>query len=170
MIVAAEEYRAALRRHPAGVVIVTLMSADGPVGFTATSFASLSLAPPLVCFNVTQASSSIGALRRARSIAVHLLGEGQADLARRFSAGAERRFADRTLWTTLESGEPLLAGTPTWLRAEVRRLIRAGDSTLVIAGVTRIHRDDDGGVPAPLLYHDGDYVSIGPVRSGVNGP
>ena len=65
MTVTADAYRAALRRHPAGVVIVTLMSDAGPVGFTATSFASLSLDPPLVCFNITHTSSSIAALREA---------------------------------------------------------------------------------------------------------
>lgn len=155
MSVSGEDYRAALRRHPAGVVIITLMSESGPVGFTATSFASLSLDPPLVCFNITHTSSSIAALRAAGSIAVHLLGEEQHALAKRFSSSAEQRFADATLWTTLETGEPLLLGTSTWLRATIDQLVPAGDSTLAIARVTRIHRDD--AAPSPLLYHDGTY-------------
>ncbi|WP_431233048.1 flavin reductase family protein [Mycolicibacterium psychrotolerans] len=153
--VTAETYRAALRRHPAGVVIITLMSESGPVGFTATSFSSLSLDPPLVCFNITHTSSSITALRTAHSIAVHLLGEQQHETAKRFSASAEQRFADASSWTTLDTGEPLLLGTPTWLCASIDQLTPAGDSTLVIARVTRIHRDD--ATPAPLLYHNGAY-------------
>ncbi len=160
MTVTADAYRAALRRHPAGVVIVTLQSDCGPVGFTATSFASLSLDPPLVCFNITHTSSSIAALREAASIAVHLLSEEQTDLARRFSASADQRFADPELWTSLDTGEPLLTGTPTWLRAEVHQLIPAGDSTLVIGHVTRIHREDADGTPAPLVYHDGSYLAV----------
>lgn len=163
MTVAADQYRAALRRHPAGVVIITLMSDAGPVGFTATSFASLSLDPPLVCFNITQTSSSIAALRNARSIAVHLLCEEQVELARRFSASAEQRFADPASWTTLDSGEPVLAGAPTWLRADVHQLIPAGDSTLVIASVTRIHLADGESTPTPLLYHNGRYLRAGVV-------
>ncbi|MGI9125946.1 MAG: flavin reductase family protein [Mycobacterium sp.] len=155
MSVSADDYRAALRRHPAGVVIITLMSEDGPVGFTATSFASLSLSPPLVSFNITHTSSSIAALRTAPSVAVHLLSEQQLDVSRRFSASAEQRFADPATWTTLATGEPLLNGTPTWLRATLDRLIPAGDSTLVIAEVTHLHRDEDAS--APLLYHDGQY-------------
>lgn len=158
MTVGADEYRAALRRHPAGVVIITLMSDSGPVGFTATSFASLSLDPPMVCFNITHTSSSIAALRNARSIAVHLLSEEQLALARRFSASADQRFADPTLWTTLDTGEPVLVDTPTWLRADVHQFVAAGDSTLVIASVTRIHLDDNDATPPPLLYHNGCYL------------
>lgn len=157
MTLRAEDYRAAFRRHPAGVVIITMTSDGGPVGFTATSFTSLSLAPPLVCFNITHTSSSITALRNAQSVAVHLLGEDQLGLARRFSKSAEHRFADSSLWTKLETGEPLLLGTHTWLRAELDQFITAGDSTVVIARVTHIHRDDADSAPAPLLYHDGGY-------------
>jgi flavin reductase (DIM6/NTAB) family NADH-FMN oxidoreductase RutF len=158
MTVTAEIYRTALRRHPAGVAVVTLASPTGPVGFTATSFASLSLDPPLVSFNITHTSSSIAALRAAKSLVIHLLGEHQLELARRFSRAAHERFADETLWTTIESGEPVLLDTPTWLRATPQQLIPAGDSTLVIAQLTQIHVDETNGTPAPLLYHDGNYL------------
>ena len=155
MTVSAQDYRAALRRHPGGVVIITLMSDSGPVGFTATSFASLSLDPPLVSFNITHTSSSIAALREAASVAVHLLSEDQLPLARRFSASADQRFSEPDSWTTLDTGEPLLTGTPTWIRATLSDLISACGSTLVIAQVTHLHCDTAG--RAPLLYPDGEY-------------
>lgn len=163
MTVTAQDYRSALRRHPAGVAVVTLASGSGPVGFTATSFASLSLDPPLVSFNITHTSSSIAALRAAESLVVHLLGAHQLALAQRFSRAADDRFADETLWTTLETGEPLLLDTPTWLRAVPQQLIPVGDSTLVVAQLTRIHCDETEGTPAPLLYHDGNYLGVKPV-------
>ncbi|MBS1694070.1 MAG: flavin reductase family protein [Actinobacteria bacterium] len=156
MTITNDDYRAALRRHPAGVTIITLASPAGPVGFTATSLASLSLSPPLVCFNITHTSSSVGALRQANSLVVHLLGEHQLDLARRFSRDASQRFADPASWSTLATGEPVLTGTPTWLRAIDIQLIEAGDSTLVVARVAEIHRSPDN--PAPLLYHDGQFT------------
>lgn len=166
MTVGADEYRAALRRHPAGVVIITLISDGRPVGFTATSFASLSLDPPLVSFNITHTSSSIEALRNAPSVAVHLIAEEQLALARRFSASADQRFADPSSWTTLETGEPLLNGTATWLRASLDQLIPAGDSTLVIAKVTHLHCEDSGA--APLIYHDGGYRCARAIPEDVN--
>jgi flavin reductase (DIM6/NTAB) family NADH-FMN oxidoreductase RutF len=165
MTVTADTYRAALRRHPAGVAVITLMSPAGPVGFTATSFASLSLDPPLVSFNITHTSSSIAALGSADSLLVHLLGEHQLEVARRFSRSAEHRFADESLWTTIETGEPLLHGTPTWLRITPDQLIAAGDSTLVIGAVTRIHVDD-AATPSALLYHDGNYLGTAAAGAG----
>lgn len=160
----AAAYRATLRRHPAGVVIVTLPAATGPVGFTATSFASLSVEPPLVSFNITHTSSSIDALRQAESIIIHLLGEHQLPLAQLFSRTAELRFADTSSWTTAETGEPLLHDTPTWLRVELRQLVAAGDSTLVIGLVTQAHcaPEQDGDPAAPLIYHNGRYLRTAP--------
>lgn len=164
MTVTAESYRAALRRHPAGVAIITLMAESGPVGFTATSLASLSLDPPLVCFNVTHTSSSIAALRRASSIVVHLLGEHQFETARRFARCAEHRFSEPASWSQLDTGEPVLTGTPTWMRVVVNQLIPAGDSTLVIGQVARVHCDDrDGSTPAPLVYHNGSFLATSPL-------
>ncbi|MFF3574075.1 flavin reductase family protein [Nocardia jiangxiensis] len=162
--VSAHEYRAALRRHPAGVTIVTLNSRSGPVGFTATSFASLSLDPPLVSFNITCTSSSIGALQAAEAVVVHLLGTHQLHLAKRFSQTADQRFSDESLWSPLDTGEPVLHGTPTWIHAHVQQLIPAGDSVLVVCRVVRVYWDDDGEQAyAPLLYHKGTYSAAIPL-------
>ncbi|OBB17699.1 flavin oxidoreductase [Mycolicibacterium setense] len=167
MTISADCYRSTMRRHPAGVTVITLMSPSGPVGFTATSFASLSLDPPLISFNVTHTSSSIAAIREAKSVVVHLLGEHQLDIAQRFSRSVEQRFDDQSHWTTIETGEPLLGGTPTWLRAKMHRLIETGDSTLVIGEVTRTHLSDEmPGVPAPLIFHGGCYHRVRPILRG----
>lgn len=158
-----DSYRAALRRHPAGVAIITMMADSGPVGFTATSLTSLSLDPPLVCFNITETSSSIQALNNADSVIVHVLGRHQLDLAQRFSRSAEHRFAHAGSWSRLDTGEPLLSGTPTWLRTTVHELIPAGDSTLVISKVTHVHCDERDATPAPLVYHDGMFFGTAPI-------
>ncbi|MCM6772775.1 flavin reductase family protein [Nocardia sp. CDC159] len=147
-----------MRHYPAGVTIVTLSSAGRPVGFTATSFASLSLEPPLISFNIAHTSSSIDAMLGADSLVVHFLGEHQQHLAQRFSRAAEERFADRSLWTTLDTGEPVLHGTPIWVRATVHQLIPIGDHTLVVGLVTRVYDNtDDQPIAAPLLYYNGTY-------------
>ncbi|MCP9621545.1 flavin reductase family protein, partial [Nocardia otitidiscaviarum] len=127
-----------MRHYPAGVTVVTLMSDNGPVGFTATSFASVSLDPPLITFNIAETSSSIDALLHAESVVVHFLGEHQRHIAQRFSRAAAQRFTDRSLWTTLDTGEPVLHGTPIWVRAAIHRLIPIGDHTLVVGLVTRV--------------------------------
>ncbi|MFI9505817.1 flavin reductase family protein [Nocardia sp. NPDC052566] len=156
--IAAEQYRAAMRHYPAGVTVVTLDSVDGPVGFTATSFASLSMTPPLVSFNIANNSSSLSAMLSADSVVIHFLGEHQQHIAQRFSRSAEHRFRDRSLWTTLTTGEPVLHGTPIWVRAAVEQLIPIGDHTFVVGLVTRVHDStDDKPIAAPLLYYNGNY-------------
>ncbi|WP_040788138.1 flavin reductase family protein [Nocardia paucivorans] len=156
--ITADQYRASMRHYPAGVTVVTMDSNAGPVGFTATSFASLSLNPPLVSFNISHTSSSLAAINAARSLVIHFLGEHQRHLAQRFARTAEERFADRSLWTTLDTGEPILHGTPIWLRALVEQLVPIGDSTLVVGRVTRVHDNTDRApAAAPLLYYNGRY-------------
>jgi flavin reductase (DIM6/NTAB) family NADH-FMN oxidoreductase RutF len=162
--ITSDQYRSAMRHFPAGVTIITLDSEAGPVGFTATSFASISLDPPLVSFNIAHTSSSIRALHAADSLVIHFLGEHQQHLAQRFARSADQRFADRSLWTKLDTQEPVLHGTPLWLRVVVDQLIPIGDHTLVIGLVTRVH-DETGDEPAaaPLLYHNGRYYRPTPL-------
>ncbi|MGC0362050.1 flavin reductase (DIM6/NTAB) family NADH-FMN oxidoreductase RutF [Rhodococcus sp. 27YEA15] len=162
--ISAGDYRAALGRHPAGVTVVTLDSVNGPVGFTATSFSSVSLEPPLVSFNIAETSSSITALKAAKSLVIHLLGEHQQHVSQRFARSADQRFADKSLWGVLETGEPVIHGTPSWIRVTVDQLIPVGDHTLVIGLVTRVHaEDDDESAAAPLLYHEGKYYRPTPL-------
>lgn len=154
-------YRAAMRHYAAGVAIITLDAGDGPVGFTATSFASLSLQPPLISFNISHASSSMAALRQVDSVVVHFLGEHQKSLAQRFSRDAQERFASDTRWSRLPTGEPVLVGTPVWLRASVTHRIPFGDHTLVIGLVHHV-RDNTATAPIgkPLLYYDAAYHRV----------
>src|SRR5690348_15107144 len=78
----ADDVRRLLRRQVKTVTVVTAAGDGGPVGFTATSFTSVSLRPPVVSFCVHRESSSWPAMAAAGYVAVHFLGAGQAELAR----------------------------------------------------------------------------------------
>lgn len=67
-----------------GVAVVTVASELGPVGVTANSFTSVSLAPPLVLFCVANSSRSLGPIKRAKAFAVNILGKGQERVSRTF--------------------------------------------------------------------------------------
>ncbi|SHF93359.1 flavin reductase family protein [Streptoalloteichus hindustanus] len=144
--------RRTLRRHAAGVTIITV---PGPAGFTATSFSSVSLEPALISFCVAAASSVAHAVRRADRFAVHLLGADNSGLADRFARGGVDRFVG-TARRHEPDGLPILAAAPAWLSARVVARHPAGDHVLVIGEV------DAGGVreEAPaLMRHDGRYVT-----------
>ncbi|GIF62819.1 flavin-dependent reductase [Asanoa ishikariensis] len=153
--VAADDVRRLLRRHATTVTVVTALCAGRPVGFTATSFTSVSLRPPLFSFCQDRGSSSWPAVTAAPHVAVHLLGADQADLARVFATRGADRFAP-TGWRPGPFGLPVLDGVLAWLVGRVTHRIAAGDHTIVLAEPVAA----DCGDGSPLLYHDGRYTGL----------
>ncbi len=144
-------------RHQASTVAVVTVPGTPPAGFTATSFTSVSLRPPMVSFCLDRASSSWPALLHADHVAVHLLRHDQHGLARRFATSGIDRFAAPTTWRRGPFGVPILDDTLAWLLCEVVSLVPAGDHTLVLAAPT--HADHDAG-GLPLVYHQGQYREV----------
>ncbi|MCS5722933.1 flavin reductase family protein [Herbiconiux sp. CPCC 203407] len=161
----AQAFREAFRAHPAGVAVVTADVGGGPVGFTATSVASLSIEPPLLVFSVVSSSSSAPAIARAESVVVHLLDSEHLGLAKLFSTSGVDRFADRSSWSRLPTGEPYLPSA-RWLRGSVASLLPLGGSSLVVVQVNAVGpsipgESGKGARPDPLVYHDRTWHAIG---------
>ncbi|MFC3689919.1 flavin reductase family protein [Aquipuribacter hungaricus] len=172
------DLRRAFRLDASSVWVVTSADAGTPVGFTAVSVVSVSLAPPILSFNVSRTSSSLDTLLRSGRYAVHLLAADQEATARRFAGPAAERFADDRTWSWDEDGLPRLHGVLTRLSGSLLRLVDAGDSHLVLGEVARSDADDDRrgldghdgldglDLPArlprrttdPLLHHDRTYT------------
>jgi flavin reductase (DIM6/NTAB) family NADH-FMN oxidoreductase RutF len=149
-----EEYKSVFRGHPAGVVVVTLRDErDQPVGFTATSVISVSAEPPLLAFSLAASSSSWPAVAAADTVAISFLAAGQADVSSRFATSGIDRFAAGG-WSHLPTGEPVIDGAVSWLRADVRDRIEAGSSHVVIVEATW-HRTFDEA--EPLVFADRGY-------------
>ncbi|WP_398978998.1 flavin reductase family protein [Streptomyces sp. I05A-00742] len=162
--VTAEEFRAALARLAAGVVLVTAHDPDdGPrgedVGMTATAFLSVSLDPPLVMVSVRNDSRMEDLLARQPLWAVSLLSESQRHVAGRFAM--KGRVSDRLLFEDLTyergelSGSPLIRGALATLECRTEQRVVAGDHTLVIGRVLRASAPSmESG---PLTYFRGRY-------------
>ncbi|MFJ1750739.1 flavin reductase family protein [Streptomyces sp. NPDC088116] len=148
----AEILRRTLRRHAAGVTVITV---PGPAGFTATSFTSVSLEPALVSFCLGVTASTTAAVQAADRFAVHVLGTEQATLARQFARSGIDRFAG-VPWTEGHDGLPLLGGVPAWLTARVTLRQRVGDHLLVVGEVDSGGGHGEG--PA-LVHHDGAFAT-----------
>jgi flavin reductase (DIM6/NTAB) family NADH-FMN oxidoreductase RutF len=150
-------FRALLRRQAASVAVITA-AGQPPVGFTATSFTSVSLRPPLVSFCLARSSSSWSTVEDAEHVAVHLLGEDQQDVARTFATSGIDRFATHSGWEYGPYGVPLLHEPVAWLLCRVTQRVLAGDHVIVLAEpLTGSH-----GEGAPLLYHMGRYAGLNP--------
>ena len=147
------EFRDALAQFTTGVTIVTARAPQGTfVGFTANSFNSVSLDPPLIIWSLARRSRSLAVFEGAERYAVNILAHDQVELARRFSRPHADRFAG-VAHRAGKGGAPLIEGCAAWLECRHHALHPAGDHMLFIGEVDACaHRH----VP-PLLWQGGRY-------------
>lgn len=149
--------RSVFRQHAAGVAVITAQGSAGPVGFTATSLASVSAEPPLVSFGVSTGASSWPAISGTGHVGVHILGEHQHDLAATFARSGADRFGAPTVWREGPEGVPVLGGVLAWLVCRIVARVPAGDHRIVLAEVLL---GDPAGAGRPLLYHQGRFNGL----------
>lgn len=160
IVASGEALRRALRAVPSPIVVVTVWTDAEPRGATIGSFASVSLDPPLVSFNVTHNTRLHDALAETRELAIHFLAADQADIATRFAIPDLNGVDQLEPFShQLVGGQPpLLDGVLSSLRCTVAVTVEAGDHTVVIASVDAIRPGRDA---APLLYYEQSYRGIG---------
>ncbi|MBR7672326.1 flavin reductase family protein [Streptomyces daliensis] len=156
----ADLLRGAFRQHAAGVAVVTAAARGRPVGFTATSLASVAAEPPLLSFGIGTGSSSWPVVAEAGHVGVHVLGEHQRELAATFARSGADRFAPPTAWRSGPSGVPVLEGVVAWLVCRIVARVPAGDHRLVLAEIVDGDAGDSSGGGRPLLYHQGRFNAL----------
>ena len=101
-----EVFRAAFRRHPAGVALITADTDGQPIALTVSSLISVSSAPPIVAFSLSSKSTASQAVLDAGSIVIHLLQFENLHLAMLGATSGADRFGPQIDWERLPSGEP----------------------------------------------------------------
>lgn len=152
------EFKALLGRCASGVVVVTAPG-DPPAGFTASSFTSVSLHPPLVSFCIAEKASAARVFARAETVAVHVLHRGQESVARTFATSGIDRFAASGVVQAGPDGVPLIDRPLARILCTVFRRVSAGDHTIVLATPVAgdISMDPEA---TPLIYHAGGYTRV----------
>jgi len=149
----ARELRNSLGAFATGVTIITAVGADGrPLGLTANSFASVSLDPPLVLWNMARDTDSFPQFESAPHFGINILSADQKELSRRFSAPVEDRF-DGVPWHAGTTGVPLIDGSIAHLECDTFARHEGGDHLIIVGRVTR-HVLNGG---RPLIFLSGDY-------------
>ena len=146
------QFRDALGQFATGVTIITARAAHGFVGFTANSFNSVSLDPPLVIWSLARRSRSLAVFEASERYAINVLAHDQVDLARRFSRPHLDRFAS-VAFHLGEAEAPLIEDCTAWLECSHHALHPAGDHMLFIGEVFAAAHHH---LP-PLLWHAGRY-------------
>lgn len=135
---------------------VVTVGAEGTLhGMTASSFASVSLEPPLILVCLDKASRTLSLLLKTKTFAVNVLSSDQEDIARMFATTGDKTF-ERWPHVVGTAGAPLLEGCIAWIECELERSEDAGDHEIVIGRVQEC-RTAEG---LPLIYFDRTYRDL----------
>lgn len=149
-------YRKTLGAFATGVTIITTKCEGQFYGFTANSFTSVSLDPPLVLFCIKEDATFIEALKRSKVFAINILAANQENLSNKFANSAllnEQRFEDVQINESPGSC-PIINGSLAYLDCQQVNISSAGDHLIVLGEVTSFQRMSHA---EPLLYYNGGY-------------
>ncbi|RWE50815.1 MAG: alpha/beta fold hydrolase [Mesorhizobium sp.] len=151
------EFRRALGSFLTGVTIVTTIGPEGePRGFTANSFTSVSLDPPLVLVCVAHKALGHPVFATSKSFAINVLSEDQKAASGIFASKAADKFAS-VVWQPGQTGSPVLDGSVAFFDCDLERLVEAGDHSILIGRVRAFQQNS----AQPLGYCRGAYVTPG---------
>lgn len=151
------ELRNAFGSFMTGVTVVTAVSESGEkVGFTANSFTSVSVEPPLLLVCPANNLSSFDIFNNCKHFAVNILAEDQQDISNTFASAKGDRF-EGINWHSDENGCPVIDGTVAHFSCSTYSNIPAGDHILLVGQVSSFDANEKLG----LGYAKGGYFSLG---------
>jgi flavin reductase (DIM6/NTAB) family NADH-FMN oxidoreductase RutF len=149
------EFRDALGCYPTGVTVVTTADETGePRGFTANSFTSVSLDPPLLLVCVAKSAHSHPVFSQAEVFSVNVLNDQQRDVSGLFASKAADKF-QKAAWSPSDLKTPSIHGCLASFHCTKTQQIDAGDHTILIGQVHSFSTD----AGTPLGYCRGAYVT-----------
>ncbi|MEM1277786.1 MAG: flavin reductase family protein [Pseudomonadota bacterium] len=152
-----KELRQALGRFATGVTIVTAIDEKGaPVGFTANSFTSVSLDPPLLLVCLAHKAFSYRTFRQAESFVVNVLAADQEATAMRFATRGADKFGD-IAWEAGVMGAPMLPDCLAQFDCAMHQRVMAGDHDILMGRVIGFTYNEG----SALVYHSGSFRSLG---------
>ena len=145
--------RSAFGAFATGVTVVTALDEEGrPLGFTANSFTSVSLDPPLLLVCLARTSRNFNAMTTGKGFAVNILAETQEAISNTFARPSEDRFAGLD-WKQGPFGSPVLGGAAAWFDCSLHQVIEAGDHVILLGRIEAFENTERTG----LGYARGKY-------------
>ncbi len=148
-------FRHAMSHFATGVAIIGTRDENGnPYGITVSSFASLSLTPPLVQWSIKEQSYSWPIFDTSSHFSVTVLSDEQEVVSREFCQPIDRFSTVEWKWG--DSGVPLIMGGVAWIECVKDQTFSGGDHRIVIGRVLRVQTFDG----RPLVHWRGDYSHL----------
>lgn len=158
-----DDFKNVMGRWATGISVITTAHNDEWRGFTANSFASVSIDPLLISMSVAKSLYTLEYIQNSGKFAVNVLKQGQLDWGMRFAGMVEGYEEDRFrgLDITLSAnGNPLLPDVLGWMDCKVYKTVDVGASLLFLGEVTAAGWSDEG---EPLIYFNrqwGAFTSL----------
>jgi flavin reductase (DIM6/NTAB) family NADH-FMN oxidoreductase RutF len=150
------DLRRAYGCFPSGVTAICALDDGVPVGLAASSFTSVSIAPPLVSLCIQRSSSTWPRLRALPHLGLSVLAEGQEAACRSLSAKEGDRFSGVS-WEAHGSGGVFVAGATLWLDCTLHDVLAAGDHLIALLRVHALHAEPE---TAPLVFHASQFRQL----------
>jgi flavin reductase (DIM6/NTAB) family NADH-FMN oxidoreductase RutF len=148
MSIISSDLRKALGSFATGVTVVTTRVEGRLYGFTANSFTSVSLAPPVLLFCIGQSRNSYNAFRVAESFTINVLSASQRDLSDRFASSQEDKWHE-VAYLEDDFGNAVFPEVAAAFVCKKREMIDAADHMIVLGEVKSLRQDHDA---MPLIY------------------
>lgn len=145
--------RRAFGCFPSGVTAVCAMVDDGPVGMAASSFTSVSVAPPLVSVCFQSSSYTWQRLRERPRLGISVLAQSQDVICMNLARNVPDRFAEVS-WDRSPEGAVFVRGATAWLECSLHSQVPAGDHAMA---VLEIHGLQANPGVAPLVFHGSQF-------------
>ncbi|MDF2965625.1 MAG: putative oxidoreductase [Rickettsiaceae bacterium] len=151
-------FKSVLGGFTTGITVITVKDSEGGLhGFTASSFTSLSLQPPLILFCLHNDSSTLPALKDQKKCAISILNENQREISENFAYKKGDKFAGIDYKESKNFKYPIITNALGWLECSVVNNHLEGDHTIFICRVIDLARDHN---EMPLVYYSGKYNKL----------
>lgn len=142
---------------PSGVTAVSALCDDVPVGFSVSSFTSVSIDPPLVSVCPARTSETWPQLARCPRLGLSVMSSTQEQACRQLAAkSAPSRLAGID-WQATEQGAVLLDDAAAWLDCSIHDVFEAGDHLLVLLRVEAFEMRRGA---VPLVFHASGFRQL----------
>jgi flavin reductase ActVB len=146
------EFREAMGRLAAGIVMVTTEVDGRPWGLTVSACCSISMSPPTIAVSLGDNTVSAKVIEERGRFGVSILGESLLDAARFGSLRGEPKFVDHFCASQERSMSPAIESAIAHMDCRVERTAHVADHVVFFGEVECVltrHEEDN-----PLVYHD----------------
>ena len=150
------QFKKTISKFATGVTVITGCHEGKPFGVTVSSFASVSLDPLLISFNLDKSLSSLEAFKKSEFFNVHILSDKQVDIATIFATKNIDRFS-KIKYENSSNTVPVINNSHAFLECQKFKTFDAGDHVIFLSKVISSNFDED---QSPMIYYNSKFHKL----------